>query len=134
MPGKAKLIFRFFILGIFFGILYLLNAYSPIIKNFTGNIMNKTTSAVAGVKTGTIASTPIKSGSTSAKAIPPLPEKIKTDISNSINNVKKNSMNIKIKDILGAFARLGNVVKDVEHIGEKARNMTNDQLKKAAKK
>ena len=112
----------------------MLNAYSPIIKNFTGNIMNKTTSAVAGVKTGTIASTPIKSGSTSAKAIPPLPEKIKTDISNSINNVKKNSMNIKIKDILGAFARLGNVVKDVEHIGEKARNMTNDQLKKAAKK
>ena len=134
MPGKTKFIFRFFILGIFFGILYLLNVYSPIIKSYVGNIMNKSTATVAGVKTGSIASTPIKSGSTSAKAIPPLPEKIKTDISNSINNVKKNSMNIKIKDILGAFARLGNVVKDVEHIGEKARNMTNDQLKKAAKK
>jgi hypothetical protein len=119
--GKMMLLLKIVVLVCFFGILYLLGVYSPLLQKYTAKVMNKSTEVVAGAH---IVDTEKLNGK-----VPPLPEKIKTDINNSVETAKETGLDITVRDIFTTFGRIGKIVQDVRNL----QDVANEKMAELAK-
>lgn len=105
--GKLGLIFKIFVVLFFVGLLYALQVYSPLFKQYTAQVMNTSTEMVAGVKTVNTES--------GKDTVPDLPEKIQKDVYNSIDAAKQQGLDTKMSDVFGIVGRGKKILEDVRN-------------------